>query len=121
MACSQVSAFAGRRWMWLVRLGGLAGQPAFVDEAAKGDQRADEEAQRAPAGDEAFAQGIHGDHQKDDEGHTMNRAQRRDKGRHAQDVFERDGDADQQNKGDGFGKGGDAQGFHGVGLSRCEM
>ena len=39
-----------------MRLGGLAGQPAFVDEAAKGDQRADEEAQRAPAGDEAFAQ-----------------------------------------------------------------
>ena len=31
------------------------------------------------------------------------------------------GDADQQNKGDGFGKGGDAQGFHGVGLLRCEM
>ena len=79
-----------------MRLGGLAGQPAFVDEAAKGDQRADE-------------------------GHTMNRAQRRDKGGHAQDVFERDGDADQQNKGDGFGKGGDAQGFHGAGLLRCEM
>lgn len=116
-----MSAFAGRFWMWLVRLGGLVGKPAFVDEAAKGDQGADEEAQRAPAGDEAFAQGIHCDHQKDDEGHAMNWAQRRDKGRHAQDVFERDGDADQQNKGDGFGKGGDAQGFHGAGLSRCEM
>jgi len=55
-----------------VRLGGLAGQPAFVDEAAKGDHGADEEAQRAPAGDEAFAQGIHGDHQKGYEGHAMN-------------------------------------------------
>lgn len=100
--------------------GGLAGQPALVDEAAKGDQGADEKAQRTRAGDQPFAQGIHGDHKKTDEGRAVNRPQSRDEAGQPKAVFERHGDTDEQNECDGFGEGSDAQGFHGRGSFRFE-